>query len=272
MKSEISKKIEEIEERGNEDTIEKMERMKERYEKRMDSDYQINEKNIDKNINKLKKMDSRFDSYKRYMEAFAEPLDIDPGRIMGLTDGIFGMVMTLLIFGISLPDAEIVNYSGFLNFASSILPTVGITIVSFILLASFWIYHHEFIKIKSVNMPFLWLNILFLASLSFIPFTTSIVGNYSHFFAANVIFGANIFLALVFFYFMFHYAHKRRFLEEYISEEDKKYVYHTLYILMGVTVVVNLLDFNINHNFIYLFLLVPIISIIRDIMFRIKHD
>ena len=271
LKSEISKKIEEIEESGDEETREKMERMKELFEKHMDNDSQVDEKNIEKNINRLKKMDSRFDSYKRYMEAFAKPLDIDPGRIMGLTDGIFGMVMTLLIFGISLPDAEIVNYSGFLSFASSILPTVGITIVSFILLASFWIYHHEFIKIKTLNMPFLWINILFLASLSFIPFTTSIVGNYSHFFLANVIFGVNIFLALLFFYLIFHYAHKRGFLEEYISEGDKKYVYHTLYILMGVTIVVNLLDFNINHNFIYLFLLVPIISIIRDIMFRMKH-
>lgn len=217
------------------------------------------------------KRDSRINPHKGFFEAFSQPLDIDPGRIMGLTDGIFGMVMTLLIFGMALPEAEIVNDYGFSSFLSSLAPTVGITIISFILIASFWIYHHEFIKIKSLNMPYLWLNIIFLACISFIPFTTSIVGNYSHFFFANVIFGANIFLTILFFLLMFHYAHKRGFLEEYSGEEDKKYVYHTLYIIMAVTVIVNLLDFNVNHNFIYLFLLVPIISTIRDIQYRIKH-
>lgn len=218
------------------------------------------------------KMGSHISSHIGFFEAFSQPLDIDPGRIMGLTDGIFGMVMTLLIFGMALPEAKIVNDIGFISFASSLAPTVGITLVSFILIASFWIYHHEFIRIKSLNMPYLWLNIFFLACISFIPFTTSIVGNYSHFFFANVIFGANIFLTILFFLLMFHYAHKMGFLEEYSGEEDKKYVYHTLYIIMGVTVIVNLLDFNVNHHFIYLFLLVPVISTIRDILYKINHE
>ena len=110
----------------------------------------------------------------------------------------------------------------------------------------------------------------YLASICFIPFTTSIIGNYSHFFLANVIFGLNILLVVVFFLIMFYYAHKRGFLEEYTTEEDKKHVYHTLYIVMGATVIVNLLDFNVNPNFIYLFLLVPIISTIRHIQYMMK--
>ena len=189
---------------------------------------------------------------------------------MGLTDGIFSIVMTLLVFGMVLPDKEILNYTGFINFLGSIGPIAGLIIVSFIVLGSFWIYHHEFMKIKSLNMPYLWLNIFYLACLCFIPFSTSVIGNYSHFFLANVIFGVNILLVIVFFLFMFHYAHKRGFLEEYTSEEDKTYVYHTLYMLMGVTIIVNLLDFNVNSNFIYLFLLIPIISTLRHIQYLMK--
>ena len=230
----------------------------------------INEENIDEEIRKLEKTNERISTYQRFVDAFEKDLDIDPGRLMGLTDGIFSIVMTLLIFGMALPENEIANYTGFMNFIGSIAPMAGVLIVSFIVLASFWIYHHEFMKLKRLNIPYLWLNMFYLASLCFIPFTTSLIGNYSRFFLANVIFGANILLVIVFFLFMFYYAHKRGFLEEYTAEEDKKHVFHTLYVIMGVTVIVNLFDFNVNPNFIYLFLLVPIISTIRHIQFIMK--
>ena len=230
----------------------------------------INEENIDEEIRKLEKTNKKISTYQRFVDAFEKDLDIDPGRLMGLTDGIFSIVMTLLVFGMVLPDKEIVNYTGFINFIGSIAPIAGLIIVSFIVLGSFWIYHHEFMKIKSLNMPYLWLNIFYLACLCFIPFSTSVIGNYSHFFLANVIFGVNILLVIIFFLIMFHYAHKRGFLEEYTSEEDKTYVYHTLYMLMGVTIIVNLLDFNVNPNFIYLFLLIPIISTLRHIQYLMK--
>ena len=76
-------------------------------------------------------------------------MDIDPGRLLGLTDGIFGMVMTLLIFGMALPEMELLSSGDFYNFLVNSIPTIGLTLVSFVLLASFWIYHHEFIKINN---------------------------------------------------------------------------------------------------------------------------
>ena len=256
LKEEINNQLENIEKTGDERTKAKIERMKKHQEEKFYK--KINSQNIDKNIKKLSQTNKQLNFYQRFLD--------------GLTDGIFGMVMTLLIFGMALPEAEIANYTGFVQFTSSLAPTFGITVISFILLGSFWIYNHEFIKLNNLNMPYLWINIFYLICISFIPFTTSIVGNYSHFFLANVIFGLNILLTIIFFLWMFHYAHKRGFLDEYISEDEKKYVYHTLYMIMGVTVIVNLLDFNVNPNFIYLFLLVPIISIVRDIMFKVDRE
>ena len=112
----------------------------------------INEENIDENLKKLTKMKKRFSLYQRFLEAFERDLDIDPGRLMGLTDGIFSIVMTLLIFGMALPETRIINNTGLANFLSSIAPLAGVIIISFIVLASFWIYHHEFIKIKKVKL------------------------------------------------------------------------------------------------------------------------
>lgn len=266
LKDEIEQQISEMDENRAVKVQEKLEDAK----KKNKFSENINEENIDEEIRKLEKTNKRISTYQRFVDAFEKDLDIDPGRLMGLTDGIFSIVMTLLVFGMVLPDNEILNYTGFINFLGSIGPIAGLIIVSFIVLGSFWIYHHEFMKIKSLNMPYLWLNIFYLACLCFIPFSTSVIGNYSHFFLADVIFGVNILLVIVFFLFMFHYAHKRGFLEKYTSEKDKKYVFHTLYILMGVTIIVNILDFNVNSNFIYLFLLIPIISTLRHIQYLMK--
>lgn len=215
-------------------------------------------------------MDEKATFYQRFRQGLESDIDIDPGRLMGLTDGIFGMVMTLLVFGIALPELQIATYSDFIGFISSLTPTIGVTIVSFVLISSFWIYHHEFIKIKRLNIPYLWINILFLICISFIPFTTSLIGHYSHFFLSEAIFGLDIFLTIVFFLIMYNYADSRKFLENMPSKDEKRYVTHTFIILMGLTVAVNLLDFNVSGNFIYLFLLVPVISTVRDIKFKMR--
>ena len=218
----------------------------------------------------LKKVNRKLSFYERFILALESDVDIDPGRLMGLTDGIFGMVMTLLVFGIALPELQIASYSDFISFILTLTPTVGVTIVSFVLISSFWIYHHEFIKIKRLNIPYLWINICFLISISFIPFSTSLIGNYSHFFLSEALFGLNIFLTIVFFLMMYYYADSRRFFEEMPSKSEKRHIINTLLIIMGLTVVVNLLDFNVSSNFIYLFLLVPVISTLRDIYFRMQ--
>ncbi len=270
----IKEKIKALEENSDEESLEKINKIREFYKNSNNDNLNLENLNEEdrKKLEDLNGINPKLGMFRRFVNAFEKDVNIDPGRLLGLTDGIFGMVMTLLIFGMALPESQISNYTGFINFVNSLAPTIGLTLVSFILLATFWIYHHEFIKIKNLNMPYLWLNIFYLASISFIPFTTSIVGNYSHFFLANVIFGANILITNIFFLLMFHYAYRKGFLEDDVSKEERKYIYHTLYMIMGTTIAVNLLDFNISHNFIYLFFLIPIISIIRDINYRLRHE
>ena len=267
LKNQIEVQLEDIRNNGDEHTSERIRKLHNHLEKKGKLPSNTD---IDEDLKSLHKINKGLTAYQRFKKAFSQDVDIDSGRLVGLTDGIFGMVMTLLIFGMALPEIELLTAGDFLAFIQSSLPTIGVTLISFILLASFWIYHHEFIKVKSVNFPYLWINIFFLASISFIPFSTSMIGSYSHFFLAEVIFGINIFITLIFFMVMFWYANRRGFLERELSDIEKKYTYHTFYMIMGFTVVVNLLDFNISGNFIYLFFLVPIISTIRDIRYKMK--
>ena len=257
LKGELSDALLSLTDDLDEETIQKINDLKEDIQEKY-SDTPFEEK-LD---------DIKLTYYEKLKESFEREIEVDSGRLLGLTDGIFGMVMTLLVFGIALPEIVISSQADFVSFLQSITPTIGITLVSFILVSSFWLYHHEFIKITNFNIPFLWFNIFFLASISFIPFSTSVVGNYSQFFLANVVLGLNVLLTIIFFLLMFWYASKKGFLENKPSESERKYINNTFYIIMGLTVLINLLDYNISNNFIYLYFLVPVISTIRDIKFK----
>ena len=265
LKNDIFNRLEVLKENSDDETIEKIDNLLDSLE-----DEDNKHQSVRRKSKKLKRDNKKISFYQRFKKALQSNIDIDPGRLMGLTDGIFGMVMTLLVFGIALPELQIANYSDFIFFITTLTPTIGVTIVSFVLISSFWIYHHEFIKIKTFNIPYLWINILFLICISFIPFTTSLIGHYSHFFLSEAIFGLNIFLTIVFFLVMYYYAYSRNFLEKIPSDAERHYIYHTFFILMGLTIIVNLLDFNLSRNFIYLFLLVPVISTIRDIRYKME--
>ena len=103
LKDEIEQQISEMDENRAVKVQEKLEDAK----KKNKFSENINEENIDEEIRKLEKTNKRISTYQRFVDAFEKDLDIDPGRLMGLTDGIFSIVMTLLVFGMVLPDKEI---------------------------------------------------------------------------------------------------------------------------------------------------------------------
>lgn len=115
-------------------------------------------------------------------------------RIEALVDGIFAIAMTLLVLTLTLPAAgkgptEVHGLllgliDKFFNYA-----------LSFILLAIFWLRHHQqFHFIKRTDGKHLWINIFFLMFVALIPFSTSLAGDYSKEPLAEVFFAANIFM------------------------------------------------------------------------------
>ena len=204
----------------------------------------------------------------RFKDIFSQNLNIDPGRLLALTDGIFGMVMTLLAFGIELPTPQIKTSQDIFNFIVSTLPTVGTVLVSFILVSTFWVYHHEVIKLKNMDTIYLWLNILYLASLSFIPFTTSLMGSYGQYFIIECVFIINIFIITILFTACVRYANNKNYLENTMDNSQKKYYQHTFLIISLLTIIVVLGNYFINSAFTYLLILTPFIFIITQLKYE----
>lgn len=136
-------------------------------------------------------------------------LGLTSDRVETLTDGIFAIAMTLLVLNIHLPElgtshqpelyALVIEQSRlFYNYA-----------LSFILLAIFWIIHHQqFHYIKRTDRRHIWLNIFILMFVCLMPFSTSLSGDYHGDWMAGLFFGSNMFILGVLFYLNWTYATK----------------------------------------------------------------
>ena len=118
----------------------------------------------------------------------------DDRRITTLADGVFAIVMTLLVLGIDVPEvAEEEIAEPLVGEVLRLWPLIAAYVVSFLYLGIYWIGHHtQFHYMRAVNTTALWLNIVFFMFVCLIPFTTRLVGDYDRQEIALTLYGANL--------------------------------------------------------------------------------
>ena len=119
---------------------------------------------------------------------------ISKNRLEALVDGVFAFAMTLLVVGLSVPDIPKADAAIELpQHIATMFPEFLSFIIAFLVLASFWIVHHEhFHYLRSVNGWVLWLNIFILIFVVLVPFSTNLSGDYPHVPIAPFIFHLNM--------------------------------------------------------------------------------
>lgn len=200
---------------------------------------------------------------------FSEISGMDQNRTISLTDAIFAFALTVLVLKLELPETVFQSNNALHSFIISLLPQLSVYFVGFIVISSFWIFHHHFLRLKKVSVPMLWLNIIFLSLVALLPFTISVIGKYPTFLEADVIFGVNVFLTVLLLLGMFLFAMKEGNLIEEVQKREV-FALYTLLLFLFTTVIINLLNYYYSTNAIYLFLLFPFISIGRDIKYRLN--
>lgn len=99
------------------------------------------------------------------------------------------------------------NASDLMEALHSLVPKLNGYILSFALVGMYWIAHHQmFHAFRRVNRQLMWINLLFLLFVTFLPFTTSLlsVGNISQ--PAVMIYGGNLAIISLVMFGMWVYA------------------------------------------------------------------
>lgn len=132
----------------------------------------------------------------------------DPGRLIALTDGVFAIIITILVLDLKVPDLD--SGQSLSESLSEMRPTLVAFVISFLIVGMYWSTHRSlFSQVRYVDTRVVWLNLLFLLPTSMIPFVASAVGAYDDNATALHLYGAvlvlvTLFRMLLYWYIMRH--------------------------------------------------------------------
>jgi uncharacterized membrane protein len=115
-------------------------------------------------------------------------------RITALSDGVFAIAMTLIVFEFRLPDPGPIHSDGELLGALGLLaPRVVTYLMSFLTLGIFWGGQQTQLNLFArADHHLTWLHLTFLAAVALMPFSTSLLAEFITFKTALVIYWGNI--------------------------------------------------------------------------------
>lgn len=100
-------------------------------------------------------------------------------RLEAFCDGVFAIAMTLLIIDIKLPESDIQTTGQLWQAILGITPSIASFLLSFIVVLITWINHHNHMQwIGKPSGSFLYANGFLLLTVVFIPFPTSLLGEF----------------------------------------------------------------------------------------------
>src|SRR3989475_1335745 len=98
-------------------------------------------------------------------------------RLQAFSDGVFAVAITLLVLNLQVP--QIASASELVPRLGALWPKLLSYALSFVLVGIYWVAHHNaFHYIQRSDRNLLWLNILLLMCIVFIPFPTALLGQY----------------------------------------------------------------------------------------------
>ena len=116
------------------------------------------------------------------------------GRILALSDGVFAIAMTLLVLEIAIPATT--SDTHLPKALLELWPRYLAYFLSFVVIARFWVAHHlTFRLISRYDTVLVWLNLLLLLFVAFLPFPTAVLGAHNGSPAAAVLYAAAVVLA-----------------------------------------------------------------------------
>jgi len=146
-------------------------------------------------------------------------------RVETFSDGIFAIIITLLVLEIKVPHIDApLSSKNLLESLLAILPKFISWIISFFTIAVIWVNHHRLFKqFKILDSGIFWWNTVLLMWTTFIPFPTAVLGDYPSNFLSIVFYGLVMSLMAASFSFMrFYVIRKKDLLEENVNSDQFK--------------------------------------------------
>lgn len=164
-------------------------------------------------------------------------------RLDQLADGIFAIVMTILVFEIRVPEyIGTVNEQTLSNSLIAIYPLLLIYLLSFSLLFTYWRSHHLIASVlaKNIDIQFSNLNGIFLFFVALVPFSSHFLGKFIYYKTSIIFFAIHIILIGISLLKMRRYAIKSNTIENipFTKQENEHANMHILFPVLSASIAI----------------------------------
>jgi uncharacterized membrane protein len=146
----------------------------------------------------------------------------DKKRFETFFDAVIAIILTILVLELRIPESDHSENADTRQMVMTLLPSFLSYIGSFLLIVGLWIDHSIlFLNVSRLTKRYIVLNMLFILSLSIIPFTTAFAGNHHRDAFAVALLFTNYFVMNLFFGLLYGYAGSIGLLHPHFFADNK---------------------------------------------------
>jgi uncharacterized membrane protein len=151
-------------------------------------------------------------------------------RLAALSDGLFGVAMTLLLLNLQVPDRPAqVSEILLLRALASGLPGLLVYLMSFLTLGIFWVGQQTQLNyLRHSQRHLTWLHLLFLFAVTLVPFSTRLLASFIEYRTALLVYWANIFVLGLMLFLAWAWAIHAKVVDPDLSPQVKSVIFRRI--------------------------------------------
>lgn len=135
-------------------------------------------------------------------------------RLVFFSDAVLAIAITLMALEIRVPEMEPEVAAAQISAAfNSLLPHIFVYVLSFLVVGMYWMVHHRLFRaIRRYDARLIWLNLIFLMIIAFLPVATNALGNYPDLPLVVAFYAVSVALVGIAEFVLWLYATRKRYL------------------------------------------------------------
>jgi uncharacterized membrane protein len=146
--------------------------------------------------------------------------DVEFNRIVAFSDAVFAIAITLLVLALEVPEHSEDVWNGIVRQRGDLLAYA----LSFAVLGKLWIAHHRFFSVLDrFDGRLMGLNLLYLAFVAIVPYTSNVLGDYGEQTPAVILYAVGMFGVSLTFSVQIAYATRAGLVRSEVGDLEKRY-------------------------------------------------
>jgi uncharacterized membrane protein len=141
-------------------------------------------------------------------------------RIIFFSDAVFAIAITLLVLELAVPEVPADRLGAAL---AEQLPHFFAYVLSFLVIGQYWMTHHRLFRhIRRYDIVLIWLNLLYLLGIAFLPYPTALLGAYPTTPLVDLFYGLSLLWPTTVSAVLWFYVRRRGFLSDELPPDTQR--------------------------------------------------